>query len=223
MRTKLKICCISSAAEARAAIAAGATALGFVAEMPSGPGPIPDALIATLTRAIPPPIARFLLTSRTAPDAVVAHVRACHADTVQLVDAVPDATYTALRDALPHVRVVQVLHVEDARSLDDARRVAPHVHALLLDSGRPSAAVRELGGTGRVHDWSISRAIVETVDVPVYLAGGLNASNVGDAITAVRPWGLDVCSGVRTNGALDPSKLDALVRAIAETDAALRP
>lgn len=215
MATRIKVCCIASVAEARLAASLGASALGLVAAMPSGPGPIDDALIATIATHVPPPVSRFLLTSRTAPGDVVAHVRATHVDTVQLVDAVPEATYAALREALPHVRIVQVLHVEGEAQIAEARRAAPHVHALLLDSGRPSAKVRELGGTGRVHDWSVSAEIVRAVDVPVFLAGGLRADNVGEAIRAVRPYGVDICSGVRTQGALSEEKLRAFVDAVA--------
>ncbi|MFO0642705.1 MAG: phosphoribosylanthranilate isomerase [Polyangiaceae bacterium] len=215
MGTRIKVCCIASVAEARLAASLGASALGLVAAMPSGPGPIDDALIATIATHVPPPVSRFLLTSRTAPRDVVAHVRATHVDTVQLVDAVPEATYAALREELPHVRIVQVLHVEGEAQIDEARRAAPHVHALLLDSGRPSAKVKELGGTGRVHDWSVSAEIVRAVDVPVFLAGGLRADNVGEAIRSVRPYGVDICSGVRTQGALSEEKLRAFVDAVA--------
>jgi phosphoribosylanthranilate isomerase len=198
------------------AVAAGASALGLVAEMPSGPGLIPDEVIAEIAVSVPPPVSRFLLTSRTDPDAVVTHVTACRVETVQLVDAVPLKTYAALRAELPHVRVVQVLHVEGRDAVAGALRVAPYVHALLLDSGRPSAAIRELGGTGRVHDWDVSRELVEAVPgAPVFLAGCIGPDNVGEAIRRVRPYGIDLCSAVRTNGALDPVKLAALVVAIA--------
>ncbi len=212
MPVRIKICCISTPDEARLAILHGASALGLVAAMPSGPGPIADELIAEIAAQVPPPISRFLLTSRTDPVGVVAHVRACLVDTVQLVDAVPDETYRALREELPHVRIVQVLHVEGPASIDDARRVAPHVDALLLDSGRPSA--RELGGTGRTHDWSVSRSIVEATNRPFFLAGGLNPGNVAEAIAQVKPYAIDICSGVRTNGHLDGEKLAALVARI---------
>jgi phosphoribosylanthranilate isomerase len=161
MRVRLKVCCIASAREARLAVRFGADAVGLVAAMPSGPGPIPDHDIAAISREVPPPVARFLLTSETEPDAVLAHVTACGTDTVQLVDRVPDATHRALRERLPGVRVVQVIHVEDDTALAEAARVAPMVHALLLDSGRPSHPTRELGGTGRAHDWRISRTIVD--------------------------------------------------------------
>lgn len=222
MRTRLKVCCIASVEEARIAVMAGASALGLVAEMPSGPGTIADALIAGIAASVPPPVSRFLLTSRTEPSPVVAHVAACRVDTVQLVDKVPMETYAALRAELPHVRVVQVLHVEGMDAVAEAQRVAPHVHAILLDSGRPSTTLRELGGTGRVHDWNISRDLVQAVpDTPVFLAGGISPSNVREAIRRVRPYGIDLCSAVRTDGRLDLAKLDALVAMMETEDAAL--
>jgi len=222
MRTRLKVCCIGSIDEARTAIAHGADALGLVARMPSGPGPIDDALIGAIARHVPPPVATFLLTCETSPDAVVDHVLRTGVNTVQLVDDDTDEdVWKALRSAAPAVRIVQVVHVRGASggqaSREIAARAAAHVDALLLDSGNPASAVRELGGTGRVHDWSVSRAIVEASSVPVFLAGGINPSNVGDAIRAVRPFGIDLCSGVRTNGRLDESKLALLVAAIRAT------
>lgn len=219
MRTRLKVCCIASVEEARTAVAAGADAVGLVARMPSGPGPIPDALIAEIARNVPPPVATFLLTCETDPAAIVEHVGRCRANTVQLVDAVPSAAYAALRRAHPAVRIVQVIHVEDQDSLEEARQAASQVDALLLDSGRPKLAVKELGGTGRVHDWTLSARIVAESPVPVFLAGGIRADNVAEAIRAVRPHGIDLCSGVRTDGRLDPAKLAALVAAMRAADA----
>lgn len=222
MRTRLKVCCISSIEEARIAVTAGASAVGLVGEMPSGPGVIADDRIADIAAAVPPPVSRFLLTSRSDPRSVVRHVAACGVDTVQLVDAVPMETYAAIKWELPHVRIVQVLHVEGAEVIAEARRVAPYVHALLLDSGRPAAAVRELGGTGRVHDWRISRELVQAVgDTPVFLAGGIGPANIREAMRTVRPYGIDLCSAVRTGGRLDAGKLTALVAEMEAEDAAL--
>ncbi|MDP1660434.1 MAG: phosphoribosylanthranilate isomerase [Phycisphaerales bacterium] len=214
-RTRLKVCCIASIDEARVAIAHGADALGLVARMPSGPGPIDDDTIASIAAAVPPPIATFLLTCETEPRAVVAHARSTGVNTVQLVDdsTGPDV-YSALRDALPALRIVQVVHVVDRSSVDHALKLAPLVDALLLDSGNPAAAVRELGGTGRVHDWGLSREIVLRAECPVFLAGGLNPSNIRGAVAAVSPFGVDLCGGVRTNGRLDGAKLSAFVAAL---------
>lgn len=215
MRTRVKICCISSLAEAQLAIRLGADALGLVGRMPSGPGVVGDPLARQIVQATPPPIATFMLTSETTAEGIIAHQHRVGANTIQLVDAVPAGTYAALRVALPAVKLVQVIHVVDERSLDEAlRAVDEGVDALLLDSGNPALAVKELGGTGRVHNWLISRQIVEQASVPVFLAGGLNPTNARRAIDAVQPFGLDICSGVRTDGQLDAHKLEAFVSAV---------
>lgn len=217
MRTtpRVKICCIASIDEATRAIQAGASALGLVSAMPSGPGPIDEATIATIAAAVPRTIDTFLLTCLTEADAIVAQQRRCGTTTLQLVDAVPPSTYATLRRALPGVAIVQVIHVLGEDSVHQACAIAPHVDALLLDSGNPNLAVKELGGTGRVHDWAHSRAIVARCGKPVFLAGGLRADNVRRAIDLVRPFGLDLCSGVRSAGALDTAKLQAFFAAAA--------
>lgn len=211
---RVKICCIMSAEEARLAVAAGASAIGLVGRMPSGPGVIDDDLIAEIAAGVPPPVATFLLTSETAGDAIVDHVRRCGANTVQLVDQVEEGAYGSIRAALPQVKIVQVLHVADANVIGEARALAPRVDAFLLDSGNPTLAVKELGGTGRVHDWEVSRRVVATVRRPVFLAGGLTPENAAEAIRRVRPFGLDLCSGVRSEGNLDAGKLAAFFTAI---------
>lgn len=207
MRTRIKVCCISSVDEARSAIIAGADAVGLVSSMPSGPGTISDRDIAAISRTVPPGIDTFLLTAETQPDVVVDHVLRCGTSTVQLVSSVPPETYAALRKSCPNVRIVQVLHVEDQRSLAEAKKVSSAVDAILLDSGRPNATVPEFGGTGRVHDWSFSAQIVKDVSLPVFLAGGLDATNVALAIATVQPFGVDLCSGVRVGGDLDENLL----------------
>ena len=196
------------------AIRHGAAALGLVGHMPSGPGPIPDELIAEIARAVPPPIATFLLTSETIAGQIIAHQRRVQTNTIQIVDALSEGSYDDIRAALPAVKIVQVIHVLDESSVDDAVRLADQVDALLLDSGNPALKVKVLGGTGRVHDWRLSRKIVEQSPVPIFLAGGLKADNVQRAIEEVQPYGLDLCSGVRTAGQLDPYKLEKFFEAI---------
>ena len=213
---RVKICCIGSIAEARLAVRHGADALGLVSAMPSGPGPISDESIAEIAATVPPPIATFLLTSLTDADAIIDQQRRCGANTLQLVDAVPMDAYAKIRHALPGIRIVQVIHVLGEQSVREGNAVAPHVDALLLDSGNPHLAVKELGGTGRVHDWTHSRRIVAECGKPVFLAGGLRAANVRDAIDAVQPFGVDLCSGVRTDGHLDEHKLAAFFAALAQ-------
>ena len=212
---RVKICCIASLAEAELAVRHGAAALGLVGRMPSGPGPIADELIAEIAAWAPPAVATFLLTSETRPEDIVDHVRRCGTSTVQLVDAVPAASYAALRKAAPQVKIVQVIHVTGPDSVEEAKACAPFVDALLLDSGRPGAPVRELGGTGRVHDWSLSRRIVAEIARPVFLAGGLKPGNVAEACRQVRPFGVDLCTGVRRDGRLDEERLGAFFGALA--------
>ena len=204
---------MQNAAEIRLATGHGVSAVGLVSAMPSGPGPVSDAVIAALAPEVPRGLRCFLLTSRTDPAAVVDQVRQAGVDTVQLCDRLPEGAHGRIRSALPGVRIVQVIHVVGPASLAEGEAAARTADELLLDSGRPELAIKELGGTGRVHDWSVSRAIVESVRVPVWLAGGLTPANVADAVRAVRPFGVDVCSGVRTGGALDAAKLEAFVRA----------
>lgn len=201
------------------AVAAGASALGLVGAMPSGPGVISDELIAKIVRAVPPPVATFLLTSQTSADGIIEHVRRCGTNTVQIVDAVDPAVYGEVRRALPRVKIVQVLHVSDAGIVGDAQRLAGEVDAFLLDSGNPTLPVKELGGTGRVHDWNLSAQVATAVDRPIFLAGGLTAENVAEAILRVRPFGIDLCSGVRGEGALDEIKLKAFFAAIPQASA----
>jgi phosphoribosylanthranilate isomerase len=181
--------------------------------MPSGPGVISDAEISRIARGVPPGVASVLLTSRRDPVSIIAHQRATGTSVIQLVDTLTTGVHEDVRAALPGIKLVQVVHVTGEGSVDEAMRVAPHVDALLLDSGRPDLAVKELGGTGRRHDWTLSRRIRELSPIPIYLAGGLCADNAARAIVEVGAFGLDVCSGVRTGGRLDPTMLAAFMAA----------
>jgi phosphoribosylanthranilate isomerase len=217
MRTRIKICCIASREEAQMAIGAGADAVGLVARMPSGPGPISDEEIAdiaaSIAASVPPPVATFMLTAETTADDISRHLVRTRPTTVQIVSHIDQAEAAKLAILQPQVRRVQVIHVEDERALDLIPVYAPYMHAFLLDSGRSGADTAELGGTGRRHDWSISRAFVEASPLPVFLAGGLTADNARQAVRDVRPFGLDLCTGVRTNDRLDQARLKAFMRA----------
>lgn len=217
MRVRLKVCCIASVEEAALAVRLGADALGLVSAMPSGPGVIDESLIPRISRTVPPGVATFLLTSRTEGEAIADQAAAAGVGVVQLVDVVEPSAYGVIRRRLPAVRIVQVLHVWEEEAIEEARRCGPEVDALLLDSGRPRpgyGAVKTLGGTGQVHNWDVSARIVAETGKPVFLAGGLNAGNAAEAIVRVRPFGLDVCTGVRTAGRLDEGKLLAMVAAM---------
>jgi len=206
-KPRVKICCIASVEEAWLAIEHGASAVGLVSAMPSGPGPIPETLIAEIAATIPPGVSSFLLTCAQDAASIIDQQRRLKVNTIQLCDRLPSGAHKELREALPGVSLVQVVHVTGPESVAEAIAVAPNVDAVLLDSGNQSLAIKELGGTGRTHDWSLSRKIREAIDVPLFLAGGLKPHNVAAAIQEVQPFGIDVCSGLRTNGALDRHKL----------------
>lgn len=211
MVPRIKICCICSIEEARIAIESGASAIGLVSRMPSGPGPIPDELIKEIAASIPPPVATFLLTSETSVDEIIKHHFRTLTNTIQIVDKLINGTLKQLKEALPQIKIVQVIHVIDQGSVEEAVSVSEMADALLLDSGNPSLRIKELGGTGRVHNWNLSREIRENSRCPVFLAGGLKPENVREAIDEVKPFGIDVCSGVRTGGRLDRQKLKEFI------------
>lgn len=214
--TAVKVCCIQSADEARLAAAEGAAFLGLVGAMPSGPGPIPDEVIARVVREAPAGAVPVLLTSRVTAADIAAHVRGTGAPAVQIVQTVPPGVRRELRGLIPGVTILQVVHVEGPGSVAEALEAAAWADHLLLDSGRPSAPIPELGGTGRVHDWLVSAEIVARAPVPVFLAGGLRPDNVAEAVSAVRPFGVDVCSGLRdAAGRLDGARTRAFMEALA--------
>ena len=210
----IKICCIANIYEAQMAIDHGASAIGLVSAMPSGPGVIDEKLIKNIAAQVPKSISTFLLTSKVNPDDIIQQHRYCSTTTLQIVDSLPDYAYPVLKEKLPDVKLVQVIHIRNENSVERAITIAPHVDMLLLDSGNPDLKVKELGGTGRTHNWNLSKEIVASVGKPVFLAGGLNPENAREAVDYVMPYGLDVCSGVRTNGKLDKIKLYNFMKAV---------
>jgi len=214
MIVRIKICCISSIDEARMAIEHGASAIGLVARMPSGPGPISDDLIKQIAMSVAPPVATFMLTSETSVNEIIRHHHRTNTNTIQIVDTLKEGEYSQLKAALRGVKIVQVIHVIDESSVDKAIEISGMVDAILLDSGNPNLKVKELGGTGRVHNWKLSRKIRDNSKCPVFLAGGLKPENVRQAIQEVHPFAVDVCSGVRTDGHLDKGKLELFVAGV---------
>ena len=207
---RIKICCISSIEEAKIAIRYGASALGLVGHMPSGPGVISDELIAEIVKVIPPPVASFLLTSETKAEKIIEHHKKVNTNTIQIVDELRLEAYDQIRKTLPGIKLVQVIHVINDKSVKQALYVSKFVDAVLLDSGNPNLKVKELGGTGRTHNWELSKEIRKLVDIPIFLAGGIGSHNIIEAFQTVRPFGIDLCSSVRTNGKLDIEKLKNL-------------
>jgi len=214
LNPKIKICCISSVEEAKIAISYGATAIGLVGNMPSGPGVIDDGQIRLIARTVPPEIDTFLLTSETRTAKIIQHHKRTQTTTIQIVDKPEEGSYAEIRKEIPSIKLVQVIHVIGENSIEEAIQASVYVDEILLDSGNPNLSIKELGGTGRVHDWKLSRKICENIKVPLYLAGGLNSENITEAIEEVRPYGIDICSGVRTSGKLDEKKLSKFVQNI---------
>jgi len=212
--TKVKICCISSIAEAKLAVDYGAAAIGLVAKMPSGPGVISDELISAIAKTVPSSVDTFLLTSETSYEAIVEHHKRVNTTTIQIVDALSNRQYNEIRASLPNVKLVQVIHIIDETAIQEAIEISPWVDAILLDSGNPNLDVKVLGGTGKTHNWEISKKIREAINLPVFLAGGINKDNLKQAIDIVQPYGVDLCSSVRTNGQLDEKKLEMLFNAL---------
>ena len=214
IKPRIKICCIRSIDEARLAIANGASAIGLVSEMPSGPGVISEEQIEKIAASTPPAIGSFLLTSKTNVEEIISQQKRCRTNTIQLCDRLPDGSHKELKYHLPGISIVQVIHVRGEESVEEAVKISEFVDALLLDSGNQDLKIKELGGTGRTHNWDISRKIVEKIRKPIFLAGGLNSINIKQAIEFVQPFGIDLCNGVRTNGRLDKIKLENFIKNI---------
>jgi phosphoribosylanthranilate isomerase len=204
---RFKVCCIKNVNEANLAIDYGASTLGLVSQMPSGPGPIPIDLIRRIAEAVKGQVQTWVLTSKTTSREIINEYQQVKTDGIQLVDEVPEDDCREIKLKFPHVHLVQVRHVQKNSSAAKLSKVNPYINTILLDSGSPNNAVKILGGTGNVHDWNISQDIISHAQVPVYLAGGLHPNNALAAIRDTKPHGLDVCSGLRTNGYLDPNKL----------------
>ena len=191
---------MTSVEEALAAVFHGASAVGLVSEMPSGPGVVAESRITEIVSIIPPAVGTFLLTSKVDTEAIIQQQRRCRVNTLQIVDRLKSGTYEDLRKALPGISIVQVIHVSGKESVEEAVDCSRNgVDGILLDSGSKGGVAKELGGTGRTHDWQLSRTIRQQVSVPVFLAGGLNPTNVSEAIEIVQPFG-DRCLFGGPNG-----------------------
>ncbi len=220
----VKICCISSIGEAELAISHGANIIGLVSDMPSGPGIIAESEIKQIIEHVAGRVDCCLLTSKQDVEEIIRQCQYMRPSMLQIVDALPLNAIKELRQRLADIQIIQVLHVLDEEIVREAIRFSSYVDGILLDSGNPNKSVKELGGTGRTHDWNISKFIVEELDIPVYLAGGIKADNVEEAVKITNPFGVDLCSGVRTNGQLDPEKLEQFMKRLRnEPSSSFRP
>lgn len=213
----VKVCGISSIEEARFAISAGASALGLVAATEGGTGISDDRLIAEIVTAVPPPIATFMYTSCQDAEAIADRHAICRTTVIELATLLTFSELCKLRKHIPGVKLVQVIHAFQEYALHEAHFAASVVDALLLNCQNASLPEKELDSIGRTNDWQLGRFICDQVGLPVFLAGGLDAKNVAEAIAMVQPFGLEVCSSVRVNGALNPLRLDAFMYAVNQT------
>jgi phosphoribosylanthranilate isomerase len=221
MNTQIKVCCMASFKEAEYAIRAGANAVGFVCATPESCRTIDINLVSSITSNLPSTTDTVLLTSENTAEKIAQKVHLAGTSSVQIISHLALSESEKLPELLPNTRLIQVIHVESKQALELIEQYAPYVNTFLLDSGRPSLSKPEYGGTGRTHDWSISAEFVRRSPIPVFLAGGLSPSNVEAAIKEVRPYGVDLCSGVRTRNRLDHKKLDEFIGVIRQADAKL--
>ncbi|MGF1562289.1 MAG: phosphoribosylanthranilate isomerase [Geminicoccaceae bacterium] len=210
---RVKVCGHKRPDDARMSCAYGADAVGvLVGQTHVSADFVPLDAARAIFAAVPPFIARVLVTHVMEASDIVALVTTAGADHVQLHGACTPATVRALRAALPRVRLIKTVHVQDARSVDIVRSWPSLVDAVLLDSASP--ATGQIGGTGRPHDWRLSARIVQDTSLPVILAGGLHGGNVGQAIACVRPFAVDANSGTKqADGYKDPARLAAFIQA----------
>ena len=212
MTVRVQIAGVSSVEEALAAADAGVDALGFTVRLPTG---VHDGLTEAKARSIvaglPPFVASVAITYVGAPREAVELCRYLGVTTLQLHGPFPTTEIPVLRVGLPHLKIIRAVHVTGPEAVAQARALARQVDALILDTYDPDTGRH--GATGKTHDWAISRQIVDEVPVPVILAGGLTPDNVAAAIAAVRPWGVDVHTGIeRPDGSRDLDRIRAFVR-----------
>ena len=205
-RTRVKICGITRERDARAAVRAGADAIGFVF-WPTSPRAITPAKAAAISRSVPGFVTRVGVFVDASPTEVARVVRRARLDAVQLHGDERARDYLDCGAA-----VIKAVSLESRADLRRARALPPHV-TVLVD-------VRDLerrGGTGRTANWRLAKALARRR--PILLAGGLGPANVRTAIRTVRPWGLDVSSGVEAKpGIKSSAKIQALFARIGRAD-----
>lgn len=200
-KPRVKICCIQNPDEARLAIGVGADSLGLVSSTPASPQVMRPEKIREITQLIPPSIDAFVLTALDSSWDLIDLIRNVKNRTIQLIDRLNTGNYLEIRASIPCVKIVQTIDASHEEAFDQAIRIDSYVDAILLKAN--------LHGS-----WEVCREIVEHVQTPVFLSGDLHALNVREAIEAIRPFGVDVCEGVRTEGKLDAEKLRRFIHEV---------
>ena len=207
---KVKICGNTNLEDAALAVSADADGLGFLIGLgyPTDDEiTVPQA--AAIIAAVPPLVATVLVTHRGDAAWVIETCRSIGANTIQLHAVFNPAEVPRLRAELRGVKLIKAVQVRGVESIAEAAEASKYYDAILVDS----ATATRIGGTGQTHDWSISSRIVKTARVPVILAGGLTPENVREAVITVKPYAVDVNSGVEfPNGRKSPERVRAFVR-----------
>jgi phosphoribosylanthranilate isomerase len=208
---RVQIAGVSTLDEALAAEQAGADALGFTVRLPTG---VHDGLTEAVARgiiaALPPFIASVAITYVDTARAAVDLCRYLGVSALQLHGPFPTQELPLIRAALPHLKLIRAVHVTGPQAPAQARALERRVDALILDTYDP--VCDRHGATGKTHDWAISRQIVDQVRTRVILAGGLTPDNIAEAVRAVRPWAVDVHTGVEdADGRRNFDKLRAFI------------
>jgi phosphoribosylanthranilate isomerase len=213
MLPRIKVCGIREPADLRTALDGGVDAIGvLLGQVHPSTDFISPILARDLLRLVPPFIATVLVTHEERLDEILALASSVPTSCIQLHSDLSPAELAAAREQLRPRFVIGKVTVEDSSSLQRAREIAPSVDAILLDSA--NRATGQVGGTGRVHDWSLSAQIRRASPCPVILAGGLRPTNVRAAIATVQPAAVDVNSGVEDDaGRKNPDLVRAFVAA----------
>ncbi|MDE1169834.1 MAG: phosphoribosylanthranilate isomerase [Verrucomicrobium sp.] len=208
---RVKICGIKRLEDAFSAIRWGADSIGFlVGQRHTSTDFISAAEAAEIIRRLPPFISKVMVTHFSRAEEILPLVDEACVDTLQLHGQIPPAELQIIRDKRPHLRILKSLHIIDEASVESGVPYYKFVDGFVVDS--LNAETGQIGGTGMVHDWSISRRVVSRYPIPVILAGGLTPENVQEAIHAVKPFAVDANSGLKdAAGFKDHAKIHAFI------------
>jgi len=208
----VKICGIRRQEDALIATELGADAIGLlVGQKHNSPDFVSATVARDIFRALPPSVDAVLVTHVEDVDELERLLQESEITTIQLHSEIAPSSVERLRHRLPHLKIFKSVNIISADSVAYPEAFKKLVDGFVLDS--INLATSQVGGTGKTHDWSVSRQIVMRYpEVPIILAGGLNSENVRSAIERVRPFGVDVNSGTKAaDGFKDPRKIEAFI------------
>ena len=205
---RVKICGTATFADLDCAVAAGADAVGFLMGITHvTQDAVTPETAAAMVATLPPFIVPVAVTHLTKPSDLIRIVELSRCTTLQIQDMVTPDDIAEVREVLPYLRIMKAVHVMDESAITTAKYFSDTADAILLDT----RTADRIGGTGITHDWNISAKIVKECSCPVILAGGLTPENVTEAIIRVRPYAVDVHTGVKKNGVRDAERTRAFV------------